>query len=99
MTAPIRITKTLDGAQGRYAARIDGIEGEAEITFTVLAPDRISADHTDAPASMRGSGVALALVQFMIADARASGVRIVPVCPYVLAQFNKHPDWQDMRAP
>ena len=98
MTAPTRITRTLDGTRGRYVARIDGIEGEAEITTTVLAPDRISADHTEAPASMRGTGVALALVEFMVADARHRGFRIVPDCPYVRAQFDKHPDWQDVRA-
>ena len=98
MSSTIHIVKSLDGAQGRYVAHIDGIEGEAEITFTVLAPGKISADHTQAPASMRGTGVALALVEFMIADARASGFRILPLCPYVLAQFQKHREWQDARA-
>ena len=45
---------------------------------------------------MRGTGAAMALVEHMIGDARASGFKIVPVCPYVLAQFRKHPEWSDV---
>lgn len=93
------IEKHVAGTTGRYSARIDGIDGEAELVFTVRNPSLISADHTEAPESMRGTGVALALVEHMIADARASGFKIIPVCPYVRAQYKKHPEWQDvMRA-
>jgi len=41
---------------------------------------------------MRGSGAALALVEHTIADARASGIKIVPLYPYVRAQRNKRPE-------
>ena len=34
----------------------------------------------------------------MIRDARASGFKIVPICPYVLAQYRKHPEWSDVMA-
>ncbi|MFC3205934.1 GNAT family N-acetyltransferase [Aquamicrobium soli] len=85
-----------DGRRGRYVARIDGVEGEAEITFTKRGPGLISADHTGAPETMRGTGAAAALVSFMVEDARKNGLRIMPVCPYVRAQYRKHPDWQDV---
>ena len=35
-----------DDRHGRYVARIPGVGGEAEITFSVRGPDLISADHT-----------------------------------------------------
>ncbi|MHA6645438.1 GNAT family N-acetyltransferase [Mesorhizobium sp. A623] len=95
--AEIRITREdRDARAGRYVARIDSIEGEAEITFTKRGPELISADHTSAPETMRGTGAAAALVSFMVEDARKNGFRIVPVCPYVRAQYRKHPDWQDV---
>ena len=47
---------------------------------------------------MRGTGAAMALVEHMIGDARAGGFKIVPVCPYVLAQYRKHPEWSDVMA-
>ncbi len=96
MTEAVKIEREESGEHGRYVARIDGVEGEAELAFTVQSGALISADHTEAPPSMRGHGVAEALVQHMIADARASGFRIAPVCPYVLAQAKKHPEWSDV---
>jgi predicted GNAT family acetyltransferase len=94
--ASVSIRKELSPEGGRYAATVEGIQGEAELTFTQRGPTLISADHTLAPESMRGTGAALALVQHMIADAREHGFKIVPICPYVRAQYRKHPDWRDV---
>ena len=57
---------------------------------------RISADHTGAPESLRGTGAAAALVRHMVEDARANGFRILPLCPYVRAQYKRNPDWADV---
>ena len=96
MANPISIEKQLAGTRGRYVARVEGVEGEAELVFSVLGAALISADHTEAPASMRGTGVAMALVEHVIGDARANGFKIVPLCPYVLAQSKRHPEWGDV---
>ncbi|MBK9081833.1 MAG: N-acetyltransferase [Rhizobiales bacterium] len=98
-SSDIRVTKEDGAFGGRYVARIADRAGEAEIIYSRIAADAISADHTLAPESMRGSGAAMALVEFMLADARAHGFGIVARCPYVAAQFRKHPEWGDvMRA-
>jgi hypothetical protein len=96
--AAIVIEKQANGSRGRYVAVLDGVEGEAELTFTVRAPDLVSADHTGTAPNMRGMGVAAALVERLVADARAEGFRIVPRCSYVRAQFEKHPEWSDLLA-
>jgi len=96
MANKISIEKQTTDTSGRYVAHIDGVSGEAEITFTIRGPKLISADHTGAPDNMRGTGVAAALVDFMIADARTAGFKIIPICPYVRAQYKKHPEWQDV---
>jgi uncharacterized protein len=31
-----------------------------------------------------------------VSDARAKRFKIVPICPYVLAQYRKHPEWSDV---
>ena len=67
--AEISITRTDDGKRGRYAATIAGIAGEAELTYRHARPGVIDADHTFAPESMRGTGVAGALVDRLVADA------------------------------
>ena len=94
--ASVSIRKEPSARGGRYVATVEGIEGEAELTFTQRGPSLISADHTGAPDSLRGTGAALALVQNMIADAREHGFKIAPICPYVRAQYRKHPDWRDV---
>ena len=94
----IVITKEASATDGRYVARIDGVAGEGQLKFTTRAADLISADHTEAPDTMRGTGAALALVEHMVADARANGFRIIPLCPYVKAQWKRHPEWNDVMA-
>jgi hypothetical protein len=90
------IHKELTHAGGRYVARMDGVAGEGQLVFTMRGPNLVSADHTEAPETMRGTGVALALVKHMIADARANGFKIIPVCPYVRAQYKRHAEWSDV---
>jgi predicted GNAT family acetyltransferase len=61
-----------------------------------MSPTRIIADHTGVDDSLRGTGVARALVERLVADARSAGIRIVPQCSYVLAQYRRNPDWSDV---
>ncbi len=91
----IRIHREDRVDQGRDIAQVEGRAGEAYIAFTTLEDGVIRADHTVAPESLRGSGAAFALVEHMIADARAQGFRILPLCPYVRGQYRKHPEWAD----
>lgn len=96
----IAITREIvSPAKGRYVGRIDRVDGEAELTFLRISPSVINADHTFAPDTMRGTGIAKALVERLVADARADGVQILPTCSYVKAQFARNPDWSDVLAP
>lgn len=92
----VQITYEDTGTKGRYAARIAGIEGEGELTISKVNDTLIIADHTLVPDTMRGTGAASALVNRLIADARAKGQRIVPLCPFVRAQSLRHPEWADV---
>ena len=89
----LEITREDDEGKGRYVARLPGIAGEGEITFTRPEDRVISANHTGVPESMEGKGVAKALLEFMLEDARSEGFRIVPICPFIFRQYEKHPEW------
>ena len=98
MANEIRVEKEGSAERGRYVARIDGVEGEAELTFKQMGPGVIVVNHTYAPPHMRGTGAARALLARLLADARAEGIRIVPSCSWVRDQFARHPEWRDLLA-
>lgn len=79
--------------RGRYVLTIDG--AQTELTFTITSPKLRIADHTGVPDALRGTGAGLRLIQRLVADARAEGWKIIPLCPFVNAQRRKHPDWAD----
>lgn len=81
---------------GRYVVHLDGYE--AEMTFSKAGTTRIIIDHTGVPRELGGRGVGLALVERAVVDARAAGIKIIPLCPYAKAQIGKHPEWQDVLA-
>lgn len=89
MTDPV-ITCTDAETRGRYAARVDGVAEKGELTMSRLSATLIIADHTPVPDSMRGTGVADALAGRLIADARAAGPHIVPLCPFLRADTLRH---------
>lgn len=86
-----------DEAAGRYVVRLAPGE-EGEMTFRKTGAHTIVIDHTGVPRAFRGKGIAQLLVDRMIADARAEGTRVVPLCSYVVAQFERHPEWRDLLA-
>jgi hypothetical protein len=94
--AEITIVRDDADTKGRYVATVSGIAEPAELHFSKAGPALVIANHTDVPASLRGTGVGRALVDRLIADARQSGVRIVPLCPFVKAQYQRHPEWSDV---
>ncbi len=94
MSAEFDIERTLEGSRGRYVIRLEG--EEADLTYSVASPQLVIADHTAVPDAFRGTGAGLALVERLVADARAEGFKIMPLCPFVNAQRRKHPEWADV---
>jgi predicted GNAT family acetyltransferase len=83
--------------KGRYVYRADG--QEAFMTFTKAGTQLVIIDHTEVPDAFRGRGDGAALVARGVADARAAGKAITPLCPFAASQFRRHPEWQDVLRP
>ncbi|MBO6637047.1 MAG: N-acetyltransferase [Roseitalea sp.] len=84
-----------DGPKGRYFIAAPG-GGTAEMTFSRASDALIIIDHTEVPDAFRGTGTGIRLVEALIADARASGTKIIPLCPFAAAQFKRHSEWADV---
>ena len=81
---------------GRYVVVVNG--HEAEMTYSKAGTSRIIIDHTGVPKELAGLGVGIALVKNAVEEARAAGIKIIPLCPFTRAQIDKHPEWQDILA-
>jgi predicted GNAT family acetyltransferase len=92
--ADFAIAREGHGSKGRLVIRRDG--EEAELTWSVLSPARIIADHTGVPDAFRGTGAGAALVRRLVELARAEGFTVMPLCPFVAAQARRHPEWADV---
>lgn len=92
--AELGIAREVTGSKGRYVIRRDG--DEAELTYSIASPKLVIADHTGVPDSFRGTGAGRALVERLVADARAEGFKVVPLCPFVNMMRRKHPEWADV---
>jgi predicted GNAT family acetyltransferase len=93
--ADIEITREDGETRGRYVATIDG--HEAELTYSKLGDSgNVIADHTGVPEELGGRGVGSALVRHLVEDARTSGFKIMPLCPFVKALYQKNPEWADV---
>ena len=55
--------------------------------------------HTEVPDPGQNRGVAASLVAAALDYAKANGLRIVPMCPYVRAYMRKRPETHDLLAP
>jgi len=96
MTAPAIALEDLGGGRGRYVAQVEGLA--CELTFVRIRPGIVRADHTGVPDALGGRGLGKALVERLVSDCRALGVKIEPACSFVEALFRRRPDWTDLRA-
>lgn len=51
--------------------------------------------HTEVSEKLRGLGIAPKLLNRLVEYARNNNLKIVPLCPFVHAQFKRHPDLYD----
>jgi hypothetical protein len=94
-TPDMVITHSEDGSKGIYLAKIDG-KPDAELTYSRASENLIIIDHTGVPDELRGMGVGVKLVERAVLDARQSGTKIMPLCPFAKVQIQRHKEWQDV---
>ncbi len=50
--------------------------------------------HTEVPPELSGRGIASFLIKYILDDAAAKGLKVKPVCPFVRAYIEKHPEYR-----
>ena len=87
-----------DPVSARFVARLDGHRGVlAYHRAGAGAAERIVIPSVVVDPAIEGRGVAGALTRAALDWARANGLRVEPVCPYVVAWMRRHPEYDDLR--
>lgn len=95
-TPDIQLEESARG--GRYFVPMPNGD-DSRLTFVHAGEGRIVADHTFVPVPYRGEGIAEAMVERLVSDARARGWKITPACWFVAEEIERHaPDWDDVLA-
>ena len=70
---------------------LDGEEqiGEMEVS---ISGNNLTAYHTEVLPKAEGKGLAKKLLTTMVDHARKNALKVIPLCPYVHAQFKRHPE-------
>lgn len=89
MTEPNSAHVVDDQAAARLEVRADG--EVAELVYRRNG-NRLVLVHTEVPEGMGGRGIGGQLVQAAVAKAVASGMTVVPLCPYARSWLQRHPD-------
>lgn len=68
----------------------------AEMEYVMAGTNKLIIDHTDVDESLKGQGIGKSLLSSLVAFARDNKLKVMPLCPFAKATFDKTPDWQDV---
>ena len=68
----------------------------AEMTFSKASDKLMIIDHTEVSDVLKGKNVGRQLVKAAVELARERKMKILPLCPFARAVFNKTPDYKDV---
>lgn len=94
----MQIEHRISGTHGRfYIPRTDD-EAMAELVYAQTEDGRMIIEHTGVDEELRGQNIGYELVHAAVEHARKLNMKIVPVCRFAKAVFDKKPDFADVLA-
>lgn len=65
----------------------------------IIAQGKIFLTHTEVPRKLEGKGIGSALIKQSLEDIQQKGLKLVPLCPFVSAYINRHPEYNSLIEP
>ena len=85
----------INDKKGSFFIEIEGKQ-EAEMTFVFAGEDKIIIDHTGVNPGNEGKGLGKQMVAQAVTYARENNIKIIPLCPFAKATFQKNEDLRDV---
>lgn len=83
-----------DGSKGAFYIEQDN-QQLGEMTYSMAGPGLMIIDHTEVDEVLKGQNAGLQLLQQAADYARASQLKIIPLCPFANAMFKRKPELFD----
>lgn len=83
------------GSKGAFLIR-ENNQRLAEMTYSKAGENLIIIDHTEVSEALRGKGAGIQLVTAAVNYAREKKIKILPLCPFAKAIFEKTPSLSDV---
>ncbi len=77
----------------RYEYQLE--HGVALVEY-IKTQNKIYLTHTEVPSKYEGQGIASSLVRDVLGEVEKTGLKLVPLCPYVAAYIKRHPEWKKL---
>ena len=81
--------------KGEFIATFDGNKAGV-MTYSWAGADKIIIDHTEVEEEFNGQGVGKEMLVKAVEFARENSKKIIPLCPFAKATFQKNEDLQDV---
>ncbi|ERJ60402.1 GNAT family N-acetyltransferase [Sphingobacterium paucimobilis] len=91
------IKKEETGSKGAFVAYEEN-KKIGEISYSIAGTDKIIVDHTEVDPEQKGKSIGKILLQKVVEHARDNNLKIIPLCPFAKAMFEKNVDIRDVLA-
>lgn len=91
----MKILQKDNGPKGKFYVEQNG-EQLAEMAYVWAGKERMIIEHTDVSEALAGKGIGKQLVAKAVELAREKKFKIIPLCPFARAVFNKTEEYKDV---
>jgi predicted GNAT family acetyltransferase len=91
------IRQVFDGKKGSFFYELDGIR-MGEMAYVMAGDHQMIIDHTVVDEALKGQGIGKRLQAELVSYVREHAIKVIPLCPFAKATFQKTKEWQDVLA-
>lgn len=84
-----------EGSKG-FAIASENSKRVGMMSYSIAGPELIIIDHTDVEQEFNGKGVGKQMLYKIVEMAREKNIKIIPLCPFAAAMFQKLEDIRDV---
>ncbi|MCI0712682.1 MAG: N-acetyltransferase [Chloroflexi bacterium] len=93
MTTDVQVVH--NEAAHRFEANLDGNIAHADY-ISGSGGTTLIFTHTEVPEELEGRGIGGKLARFALEYAQANNLRVQPLCPFIRAYIERHPEYQHL---